>query len=314
MIGQTYPARPIRLVLGFSPGSASDLIAKALLPDLERELGQPVAAELHQGEGGALGAQSVARSAPDGYALFMASLGTHGLAAPRGGTRRYDPVRDFTPVSPVAHLPLVLACHPSLELDSVAALIALARARPGQVTYASSAIGGAPHLAAELFQRAAQVKMSHVVYDNTDKLYADLAAGRVDLSFNNVLSMAGRVRAGSLRGLAVTSRERCAALPQLPTMLEAGVAGYEVTNWFGIVAPAGTPGEVVATLHDGIAAALRSPAVLDRFHAVGVEAWSSTPNEFAAHIERELARWAPIVAMFGEIGNRSSRRRWVDPS
>ena len=294
----TYPTRPIRLVLGFSPGSASDLIARALLPELGRQWGQPVAAELHQGEGGAIGAQIVARSAPDGYTLFMATLGTHALAPHCSRPLSYDPVRDFAPVSLVAHMPLVLACHPSIEAESVGQLIALVRARRRRFTYASSAVGGAPHLAAELFQSMAQVEMKHVVYDNTDKLYADFVAGRVALSFNNVLSMASRIHAGTLRGLAVTARERSPVLPHLPTMAEAGLAGYEVTNWLGVVAPAGTPPEIVAVLHCGIVAALRAQAVRKQLGAVGVEAWSSTPDEFTAHIDRELARWAPVVARF----------------
>jgi tripartite-type tricarboxylate transporter receptor subunit TctC len=295
-----YPERPIRLVLGFSPGSASDLIARALLPELGRQLGQPVTADLHQGEGGAVGAQIAARSAPDGYTLFMATLGTHGLTPHRGRSLPYDPVRHFAPVSLVARLPLVLACHPSVEADSVGQLIALARARPGHLTYASSAIGGAPHLAAELFQSMAQVEMAHVVYDNTEKLYADLVAGRIALSFNNVLSMAQRIQAGALRGLAVTAGERSRVLPHLPTISGAGLAGYEVTNWLGIVAPARTPPATVRVLNQGIAAAVRSQAVREQLDAVGVEAWSSTPGEFASHIQRELARWAPVVARFRE--------------
>ena len=295
---ETYPARPVRLVLGFSPGSASDLIARALLPELGRQLGQPVVAELHQGQGGAIGAQIVARSAPDGYTLFMATLGTHALAPHRSRPLPYDPVRDFAPVSLVAHMPLVLACHPSVEADSVGQLIALARARPGHLTYASSAIGGGPHLAAELFQSMAQVEMAHVVYDNTDKLYADLEAGRIALSFNNVLSMASRIQARTVRGLGVTARERSPVLPDLPTIAEAGLAGYEVSNWLGVVAPRGTPADVVAALQRSIGAALRSQSVREQFDAVGVEAWGSTPDEFASHIERELARWAPVVARF----------------
>lgn len=284
------------MIIGFSSGSASDLIARALLPQLGRQLGQPVVPELHQGEGGAIGAEMVARSTPDGYTLFMATLGTHALVPHRGRAFPYDPARDFAPVSLVANMPLVLACHPSVEADSVGQLIALARAYPDVFTYASSAIGGAPHLAAELFREMAKVEMVHVVYDNTDRLYADLEAGRVSMSFNNVLSMAPRIRAGTLRGLAVTARERSPVLPQLPTMAEAGLPGYEVTNWLGIVAPRKTPPGVAMVLNRAIAAALRAPAVLEHFGAIGVEPWSSTPDAFASHIEREIARWAPIAA------------------
>ena len=291
-----FPERPVRLVLGFSPGSASDLIARALLTELERALGQTVVVDLRQGEGGALGAEIVARSLRDGHTLFMATLGTHALAPYFSQSLPYHPQRDFTPVSVVAHMPLVLACHPSVEADSVGRLIELARARPGILTYASSAIGGAPHLAAELFQRMAKVQLRHVVYDSTEKLYDDLIAGRADMSFNNVLSMAPHVRSGALRGLAVTARARSEVLPSVPTMAEAALAGYEVTNWLGIVAPAATPSTVVAVLHKSIVAALTAPAVLGHFNAIGVEGWGSSPEEFAAHIDRELARWAPIAA------------------
>jgi tripartite-type tricarboxylate transporter receptor subunit TctC len=285
-------------VLGFSPGSASDLIARALLPELARALGQPVVAELQQGAGGAIGARHVARSAPDGSTLFMATLGTHALAPHFSRALPYDPASDFAPVSLVAHMPLALACHPSVAAGSVGQLIGLARARRGTLTYASSAMGGAPHLAAELFQQLAQVELKHVVYDNTDTLYADLAAGRVALTFNNVLSLAPRIASGSLRGLAVTSRERSQVLPHLPTMSEAGFADYEVTNWLGVVAPAGTPSDILGRLHQGIATALREPGLLRHFDALGVQALSCTPEAFAEHIERELARWAPIVARF----------------
>lgn len=298
MSEQNYPARPVRLVLGFSRGSASDLIARVLLPELSRTLGLPVTAELHQGEGGAIGARTVARSAPDGCTLFMATLGTHALAPHLARSLPYDPVRDFAPVSLVAQMPLVLACHPSIEADSVGRLIALARSRPGRLQYGSSAIGGAPHLAAELFQHMAKVEMAHVVYDSTNQLYLDLEVGNIALSFNNMLSMAPRIRAGTLRGLAVTAATRSRALPHLPTMAEAELPGYEVSNWLGIVSPRATPPEVIAALQRSIAAALSAPSVLDYLRTLGVESWTSTPDEFALHIDHELARWAPVAARF----------------
>lgn len=252
--------------------------------------------ELHPGAGGAVGAGIVARSAPDGYTLFMATLGSHALAPHFAKRLPYDPIADFAPVSLVAISPLVLAVHPSVQAVSVEQLIALAGSKPGTLTFASSAIGGAPHLAGVLFQMMAGIRLAHVCYDRTEQLYADLAAGRVALSFNNVMSMAPRLKQGVLRGLAVTGAERSRVMRELPTVAESGLPGYEVSNWLGVVAPAHTPGEVVGVLQQGIASALRSDAVTGSLAQAGVEAVGATPDEFAQHLQREHARWAPVVA------------------
>lgn len=294
-----FPLRPIRLILGASPGSASDFLARALAPELSRILGQPLAVELHPGDNGAKAASRVAASQPDGHTLFLTTLGIHAIAPNLVKRLPYDPLHDFASVSLVSRSPLVLAVHPSIEAESVAQLIDLARRLRGKLSYASSAIGGAPHLAAELFQAMAGIEMSHVRYERTQELYADLIAGRVALSFNNVMSMLPCLAAGKLRGLAVTGPERCQAAPQLPTVSESGLPGYEVTNWLGIVAPAGTSGESIAVLHNALAAALRTPAIAENLSRLGIEPLASTPEEFGAFADNELARWAPVVAKFG---------------
>jgi tripartite-type tricarboxylate transporter receptor subunit TctC len=291
--------RTLRLVLGFSPGSASDIIAHALVPALGDALGATIAIERHLGANGTDAAAMVAASPPDGNTLFVATLGTHALA-PHLGRVAYDPRTSFAPVALVAAAPLVLAVHPSLALETLPALVALARSAPRRLTFATSAVGGAPHLAGELFQALAGVELVHVRYDRTQDLYADLEAGKVAMSFNNVMSMAPRVTSGKLRGLAVTAAERSPVLPDLPTMAEAGIADYAVTNWLGIVAPAGTAPEQVDELNRGVEAALRSPAVVAALAKDGVVPAGGSPAAFARHIAQELERWGPVVARFRE--------------
>ena len=287
---------PVRLIIGFSPGSASDFIAGVLAPELSRRLGRDVIVERHAGNSGAIGARTVAARDPDGSTLFMATLGTHALAPHLMPDLDYDPVKDFRAVCLVSRSPLVLACHPSLAAATVEELIAVGRSGARRLTFASSAAGGAPHLAGELFKTMARIEMTHVPYARTEQLYDDLQTGRVALSFNNIMSMAPRVRQGVLRGIAVTGSQRSLLLPELPTMAESGLPGYEVTNWLGIVAPARTPVDAVHVLNAGIVAALRAEAIAERRSQAGIEPCGGTPEEFALHIEKELARWSPVIA------------------
>lgn len=286
--------RPVRLVLGFSPGSASDDIARAIAPHWSRALGAAIEIELQPGKNGAHAAARVAAAESDGRTLFMATLGTHALA-PHLNQLPYDPVHDFAPVSLVAMAPLVLACHPGLGPSSAAALIELARARRGALKYGTSAIGGAPHLAAGLFEQMAGIEMEHVHYDHTPRLYDDLEAGRIALSFNNMMSILPRCRAGRLQALAVTSAARSPAARDLPTMSESALPGYEVSNWQGIVAPRGTPRAVLVEMSTAIGAALASDAVRAAFEGAGVTACGTTPEAFAAFMGKEFTRWGPVV-------------------
>jgi len=284
----------IRLVLGFSAGSASDQIARAIVPGLSRELGAAIEVELRPGNNGAQAAAAVAAAERDGRTLFMATLGTHALA-PHLGALPYDPVRHFAPVSLVATAPLVLACHPALALSSAAALIELARARPRTLTYGTSAIAGAPHLAAGLFEQMAGIEMRHVRYDQTERLYQDLEAGRIALSFNNMMSMLPRCRSGRLHALAVTGAARSPAAQEIPTVTESALPGYEVSNWVGIVAPKGTPQPALAGLSAAVASALASDAVVAAFANAGVTACGTTPEAFAAFMAGEITRWGLVV-------------------
>jgi tripartite-type tricarboxylate transporter receptor subunit TctC len=288
----------VRLVLGFSPGSASDVIARIIAPAWSEELGCPVGIELRPGDNGADAAAAVAAAAPDGRTLFMATLGTQAIGPQLSAGARYDPLRDFAPVALVATSPLLLGCHPSLPFTCVQELIAYASAHPGTLAYGTSAIGGAPHLAAELFQSMTGVHMRHVRYEQTRRLYDDLESGGIALSFNNMMSMLPRCRAGSLRALAVTAAARITPAPDIPTLAESGLPRYEMANWVGIVAPAGTPAPLVARLCQTIAAALRRPAVSSSLTAAGVTPASSDPEAFAKWIALEIERWRPVIARF----------------
>lgn len=288
----------VRLVLGFSPGSASDQIARAIAAPLAERLGIPVHIELRPGKNGADAACEVAASLADGHTLFVATLGTHALAPHLTAQLPYDPLADFAPVSLLARAPLLLACHPSVSARSTRELIDLARALPGELTYATSAVGGAPHLAAELFQAMAEIEMRHVRFERTGELYRDLEAGRVSLSFNNMMSVLPRCRDGALRALGVSTSERSKAAPDLPAIAEAGLPGYEVANWLGIVAPRATPSSVLVELSAAIAGAVQCAAVAGPFLEAGVTPCGTTPDEFARFISAEIDRWQPIAARF----------------
>jgi tripartite-type tricarboxylate transporter receptor subunit TctC len=289
----------LRLIIGFSPGSASDQIARTIAPGLSRILGRPVHIEPHPGGNGAPAAALAAGAPGDGNTLFVATLGTHALAPHLDPGLPYSPTRDFAPVSLVSRSPLVLARGPALDVNTVRELIDFAQAHPNAITYGTSAIGGAPHLAAELFQHMAGVELRHVRYDETERLYDDLEAGRVSLTFNNAMSAIPRSRSGRVMALAVTSGEPIAAAPALEPVAQT-LPGYEVTNWVGLVAPVTTPRRAVDALSRAVAAAVREPSVAHVFADSGVLACGSSPEEFGAFIQNETARWGPIVARFKE--------------
>ncbi|MEO8442012.1 MAG: tripartite tricarboxylate transporter substrate-binding protein [Betaproteobacteria bacterium] len=298
-------SRGVRLVLGFSPGSLSDHIARILRDALAEQLGAPVTIELKPDRNGIPAARDVAASAPDGATFFMATLGTHAIAPYLAENLPYDPLRDFTCVSLVSRSPMLLACHPSIGVNSVAELID--RARSCELTYATSAVGGAPHLAAELFQQLAGVTMRHVRYDQTEMLYRDLEAGRVALSFNNIISMLPRCRSGKLRALGVSSRERSAIALDIPTIEESGVAGYEMSNWVGIAGPRGMDEATAARLGAAVAAAVRSERVSAALRAQGIIPCGGSSREFATFILAETEKWRPIVAQLRTASDKLSR-------
>lgn len=288
----------LRIVIGFSPGSASDDIARLIAAPLGKHLGRAVSIVRIAGDNGARGAQAVANSAPDGNTLFVATLGTHALAPHVRRDLPYHALNDFAPVSLLTQSPMLLACHPSLPVQNVNDFVDHARAHPGTLAYGTSAIGGAPHLASELFQSLTGVRLRHAPYGETQKLYADLEAGRIALSFNNIMSMLPRCTTGTLRALGVTSTQRCPIAPDVPTLAERGIAGGEFSNWLGLVAPRGTPPEAIDAFSQAAASVIRSGEIAATLNAAGITPCGSTPRTFAMFIEGELTRWRPVVARF----------------
>ena len=290
MPASSHVALPLRLLVGFSAGSASDDLVRLIAPELARHLGQRVSVELMPGDLGARAAAATIASPPDGGTLLVATFGTHAINPNLRPDLGYDPLRDFAPVCLATRAPLVLGVRPSLPADTVPGLISLAgRTR---LTYGSSAVGSAPHLAGGLFGRLAGIAMEHRPYADTRVLYEDLLAERLDLSFNNATGMLPLVREGRLRALAVTTAGRSAALPDVPTLAEAGLAGYALSNWLGFVAPPGTADAMAEAQGQAIGAALRSASVKRALVANGVEIVAGTPCEFAVHVADELGRWS----------------------
>ncbi len=297
--GQSYPSKPIRIVVPFPPGGATDILARAVGVELTRAWGQPVPVENRPGAGGNIGADMVAKAAPDGYTLVMGTVGTHAINMSLYSKMPYDTVKDFAPVTLVASVPNILVVHPSLPVKTVHDLIELAKSKPGQIYFASSGNGTSIHLAGELFKTMAGVNMVHVPYKGSAPAVADLLGGQVSCMFDNMPSSLPHVKAGKLRGIAVTSARRSPATPDLPTIAEAGLPGYEASSWFGILAPAGTPREIVTKLNQTIVASLQTPEMRERLSSQGAEPVGDTPEEFAAYIKSEIAKWAKVVKASG---------------
>jgi len=284
----------LRLLIGFSEGSASNIVAQMISPALGKALNQTVRIVRIPGENGALCAERVARAAPDGRTLAIA-IQANIIGSLMHTTRRYDPLVDFAPVALFAKSPLVLAVSNTLGVTSVADLIALARSRPGQLTYAASALGGAPHLAGVLFNLMAGISMRLRVYAETNALYADLAEGRIAATFNNIMSALPLARAGKLRILAVTAVERSAKAPEVCTIAEAALPGYEIMNSTGLVAPAATPAAIIARINAAVAQAVSTPEVRLSLLASGMEPVVASPAAFAAHLRAEMERWSKFI-------------------
>jgi len=289
---------PLQIILGFSKGSASDDIAHLIAPALGEELKRDVQIKRLTGESGTLGAQAVALSRPDGDCLFMATLGTHALAPHMREDLAYHPLEDFSPIGLLTHSPMILACTPSLSVNNALELIERAREQPNTLAYGTSAIGGAPHLSAELFQKRTGIRLKHAPYEQTQQLYADLLQGHIALSFNNIMSMRPHCLSGALKGLGITSRERSAVVPQIPTLHELGIVDCEVSNWLGLVAPKATPAAILNTLSKAAHAALQRPLIQKTLAASGLTASGSDPQFFAQFLMQEFNRWQPIVKDF----------------
>ncbi|MEO8203045.1 MAG: tripartite tricarboxylate transporter substrate binding protein [Betaproteobacteria bacterium] len=298
-LAQTWPSKPVRLIVPYPPGGSADILARAIGQKLAERLGQQVVIDNRPGAGTAIGAEATAKAAADGYTVMLGTVSSHAINPALTPGLKYDPVKDFAPVSLVASIPFALIVHPSLPVHSVKELIALAKSKPGALNFSSAGTGTSNHLAGELFKSMTGTFMVHIPYKGSAPALTDLIGGQVQLMFDLVLTTAPHVKSGAVRALAVTGRERSAALPGVPTVAESGVPGYEVSAWFGIFAPAGTPAAVIGTLNAETVKALRQPDLRDRMASQGAEPVTSTPEQFAAYVKEELAKWTRVVKASG---------------
>ncbi len=293
-LAQQYPSRPVRLVVPFPPGGPTDIVGRTIAQQLQERWGQPVVVENRPGAGAIIGMDAVAKAAPDGYTLL---LGSNSLALNKSLYSKlpFELERDFAPVILITRIPNVLVVHPSVPATTVAELIALAKAKPGQLNFASVGTGTGPHLFAELFISQAGIQLVHIPYKGTAPAVSDLLAGQVQMLFDSLATALPNIRAGKLRALGVTSASRAQAARELPTLAEAGVSGYEATGWFAIAVTGGTPADIIARLNADLGRALDTAAVRDRLERLGGEVVGGTPEQFAAFIRAEMSKWDKVI-------------------
>jgi len=300
---QSYPTKPIRYIVPLAPGGSVDIAARALAQELSMALGHQVVVDNRAGGGGNIGAELAARAAPDGYTIVMGSSSNFGVNPSLYRNLPFDPVRDFEPVSLVSLAPNTLVVHPSVPVRSVKELVALAKAKPGTLNFASSGTGGSPHLAGELFKMVTETDIAHIPYKGTGQALGDLIAGQVQMSFGTVLALLPHIKGGKLRSLAVTVRKRVAALPDVPTMAESDYPAVETTAWNGVLVPAKTPSPIIRRLNVDIVRILSAREVRERFEAQGAEAAPTTPAEFGQFIRHEIDKWGKVVKAAGLKAN-----------
>ena len=299
VLGAEYPTRPVTLLVAFTPGGPSDVLARIIGRQLEKILGQTFVIDNRPGGSGNIAAETVARATPDGYTLLM---GNNGLLATNQSLFKkinFDGEKDFAPISLIGSQPNILVVNPKLGINSMGDLVAYAKASPGKLNYANSGFGTAAHLAAELFKSEAKVDIVSVSYKGSAPALQDLIAGHVQVMFATSASVVGFVKAGTLRPLAVTTLKRFSLMPELPTVAELGLPGFDATTWHGLVAPAGTPRQTIATLNRAVVQALADRETLRQLQDLGVEVGSSTPEEFGAYIRSEIPKWAAVVKSSG---------------
>ncbi|QOL49041.1 Bug family tripartite tricarboxylate transporter substrate binding protein [Massilia litorea] len=296
---QAFPSKALTIVVPFSAGGTTDILARVVGQYMAKDLGQPVIIDNRAGAGGNIGAQMVARAAPDGYTLLMGTVGTHAINQSLYKKMPFDPIKDFAPITRVALVPNLLVANPSQPFKTVKELIAYAKANPGKVSFASSGSGTSIHLSGEMFQQMAGVEMQHIPYKGSAPALTDLLGGQTAIMFDNMPSVISHVRAGKLRPIAVTTPTRSPALPDVPTIAESGVPGYSATSWFGILAPANTPAPVIAKLNASILKALADPEVKKKLAEQGAEPHGEKPEQFAEFIRSETAKWGQTVKVSG---------------
>ncbi|HZM43762.1 MAG TPA: tripartite tricarboxylate transporter substrate binding protein [Burkholderiales bacterium] len=299
VFAQAYPSKPIRFVIPSTPGAATDIRGRWTAERLSRALGQPVVVDNRGGAGGIVGTDAGAKSAPDGYTLVLVHQGTLALAPHIYAKLPYDPIGDLAPVNLLSVSPLVLAIHPSMQIKTVAELVRLARERPEQLNYGSPGTGTPPHMAGELFKSMANITVTHIPYKGGGPALIDLVGGRLTYTFDGTVVQLPYVQAGKIRALATTGKERLASLPDVPTVAESGVPGYEFTGWVGVSVPARTPAEIIARLNNEIAKILATSEAREWLATQGAQPGSGTPAEFGAYIKAEHSRWGPIIRKAG---------------
>ena len=298
-LAQSYPSKPIRIIIAQAPGSATDVISRVVGNRLQESLGQPVVIEARPGAGGAVGTEAAARSAPDGYTLFMGNNSTHGSNPALYPKLPYDAVKDFAPITLVATVPYVLVVDPALPVNSVDQLIALAKSKPGKMNYASAGNGSTHQFCGELLKSMAGIDVLHIPYKGSPPAIAGLLGGEVSLMFANLTDIGSQIRSGKVKALAVTVAKRASLLPEVPTLSEAGLPGFEIGSWFGLLAPAGTPAPVVARLNAETVKVLGRADVQSTLGAQGLELAPGSPEQFAAHIKSEIAKFTRIAKAAG---------------
>jgi tripartite-type tricarboxylate transporter receptor subunit TctC len=296
---QNYPNKPIRLICPFPPGGAVDIASRAIAGELSKALGQPVNVENKPGAGGNIGGVEATRAAPDGYTLFMTTSGINAINPALYAKMPFDPNKDLVPVAALVSLNNVLVLHPSVKANSVAEVVALAKAQPNALNYASSGNGTSIHMSGEMFKFFTKVEMTHIPYKGSAPALTDLLGGQVMMMFDNIPSALPHIKSGKLRALATTGAKRDATLPDLPTVAEAGVSGYESGVWFGLLMPAGTPKDLIARVNEAANKGLKSPDFVKRMSELGYNMMGGSPEQMASLLKDEVARWGPIVRASG---------------
>jgi len=296
---QAYPAKAVRIVVPFPPGGTSDILARTIGPRLSAEWGQPVVVDNRPGAAGNIAAEHVARSPGDGYTLFITTVGIHAIHPTLYSKLPFDAIRDFTPITNLVMLPTVLTVHPSIPVRTVKELIALAKKRPGDLHYSSAGSGSQPHLTAELFKTMAGVDLLHVPYKGAAQQLTDLVAGHVAATFATAPSAVPFIKSGQMRAIGVSSGKRASALPDVPTIAEAGVPGYEAVGWNGMVGPANLAAPVLEKVHATVVRIFKMPEVAGRMTALAADPVTTTPAEFGAYIKAEIGKWAKVVKATG---------------
>ncbi|HTD89836.1 MAG TPA: tripartite tricarboxylate transporter substrate binding protein [Burkholderiales bacterium] len=298
MHAQPFPAKPIRIIIGFPPGGATDIAARAVAQKLTESVGQQVIVENRPGAASNIGAEAAARAAPDGYTLFMGSVSTS-INPSLYAKLSYDPLRDFAALAHVANTPFLLVVHPSMPVKSVKDLIAFAKSQPGQLNYATAGAGSGAHLFMELFSAHTGLKLVSVSYRGAAAATTDVLAGQVPMMFDNIFTTLPLARSGKFRALAVSTAQRSAIAPEIPTVAEAGVPGYDANAWFGLFAPAATPKEIVTRLNAEVVRGLQTTEMRERLRTLGATPGGGTPEQFAVFLRDEVAKWAKVVKAAG---------------